>query len=280
MQTILIATDFSPAARSAALYGLQLARAFNAKLILAGAFEQVPIPVSETPMIAEPEDMVFLVRRQLVVEAAALTTDNPYPIECVTCEGATTPAILRVARNRNADLIVVGMKGNGKDVRRLFGSTVTGLARKTSIPLLIIPETAHFTPPKAIGFASNVFDETDFSVPAIVKQLADRFHSQLFIIRLFNKHSGEVIEILHLSLTGNRTIGAFTALYELPADESVADRLNEYISASPVDLLVMKPHPRTLPERWFLRSNTRRMIFKTDVPLLVLPGGRSQIHES
>jgi len=280
MQTILIATDFSPAARSAGQYGLELARAFHARLILAGAFEQVPIPVNDTPIVAEPEDLRFLVRRQLGAEAAILTADNPYPIECVGCRGSASAAILRAAKDSSADLIVVGMKGTGKDLRRVFGSTVTGLARKTTVPLLIVPEKTHFSPPKAIAFASNVLEETDCFIPGIVKQLADQFHSQLFVIRLFNKHTGEVIEILHQNLSGNRTIGAFTPLYEIPADESVTDRLNDYISSSPVSLLVMKPHPRSLPERWFLRSNTRQMIFKTDVPLLVLPGGPSQSHEA
>lgn len=276
MHTILIATDFSPAARSAAQYGLQLARAFNATLILAGAFEQVPIPVAETPLVADPEDMRFLVQRQLGTEAAALTPGEPFPIECIACQGSATSAILRTAKARGADLIVVGMKGNGKDVRRIFGSTVTGLARKTTIPLLIIPEMAKFSPPKALAFASDVLKDTDYSVPDIVKQLADRFHSKLFIIRLFNKHAGEVIEILHQNLNGNRTLGAFMPLYELPADESVTDRLNDYIAMSPASLLVMRPHPHILPERWFLRSKTRQMIFKTEVPLLVIPGETSQ----
>lgn len=279
MQTILIATDFSPAARSAGYYGLQLAMAANAKLILTGAFEQVPIPVTETPLIAEPDDMQFHVQRQLGAEAAALTKDNPYPIECIACRGSASAAILRTAIVHKADLIVLGMKSSGKDIRRTFGSTVTGLARKTTIPLLIVPENNRVSPPKAIALASNVFEEADYPIPGFVKQLADIFHSKLFIIRLFNKHSGEVIEILHQNLSGNRAIGAFTPLYELPADESVTDRLNDYIATSPVDLLVMKPHPKSLPERWFLRSNSRDMIFKTDVPLLILPGEGSQNHK-
>jgi hypothetical protein len=39
MKTILIATDFSPAARNASLYGVELANDLKAKIILFNAFD-------------------------------------------------------------------------------------------------------------------------------------------------------------------------------------------------------------------------------------------------
>ncbi|HVU94136.1 MAG TPA: universal stress protein [Puia sp.] len=272
MKKILIATDLSPAARNAADWGVRLAKAFDAGVILASAFEQMPIPVTEAPVILNAEDMRVMVQRDVANEAELIKGDGAVPIEAMACEGSATPAMLRVVRARQADWIVVGMKGSGRELRRAFGSTVTGLGRKAGVPLLIIPEGVRFSPPKAIAMAVDVYTETGFSIPAPVRELAEKFHSKLFIIRLFNKGAGEVIEILHQTDGGNRTIGAFSPLCEMPAGESVTDALSEYIDASPIDLLVMKPHPRMGPERWFLRSETRQMIFKTHVPMLVLPG--------
>lgn len=251
---------------------MKLAEAFDAQVILASAFEQAPIPVTETPMILNTEDLRAVVQLDVSREAELLKGDGAVPIEAMACEGSPTPAILRVARKRQADWLVVGMKGSGKELRRVFGSTATGIARKASLPLLIVPEGVRFSPPKALALASDVYTDAGFSIPAVVRELIEKFHSKLFIIRLFNKGAGEVIEILHQNAGGNRTIGAFSPICEIPADESLTDVLNEYIAASPIDLLVMKPHPRMGPERWFLRSETRQMIFKTQVPLLVLPG--------
>jgi len=271
MKKILIATDLSPAARNAADWGMKLAEAFDAKVVLASAFEQMPIPVTDVPAVTSIGGLQLEVQREVEQEASRLEKEVPVAIEALAFEGVASGAILRFAHARQAGWIVVGMKGNGKDFRRTFGSTVTGLARKSDLPLLIVPEGIRFSPPKAIALANDVYTDGELTVPAEVQQLADRFHSKLFVIRLFNKQSGEVIEILHQGVGGNRTIGAFSPLCELPADESVAGALNDYIAASPIDLLVMKPHPRTAPERWFLRSDTRQMIFKTHVPLLVLP---------
>jgi len=272
MKRILIATDLSPAARNAAEWGVKLAEAFDAKLILACAFEQVPIPVTETPMLLNAEDLRVVVQRELDQEKEALKRETAAPIEAMAYEGSPTPAMLRVARARQADWIVAGIKGVGKGFRQAFGSTVTGLARKTTLPLLVVPEGVRFSPPRAIALACDVYTESGLSIPAAVRELADKFHSKLFIIRVFNKEAGEVIEILHQAEGGSRTIGAFSPFCEMPAVESVTDALNDYIGASPIDLLVMKPHSRMGPERWFLRSETRQMIFKTQVPLLVIPG--------
>ena len=259
---------------------MKLAEAFDAKVILASAFEQAPIPVTETPMILNTEDLRAVVQRDVAREAELLKGDGLVAIEAMACEGAATPAILRVARSRQADWLVVGMKGSGKDFRRVFGSTATGLARRTPLPMLIVPEGVRFSPPKAIALASNVYTESGFSIPAAVRELIEKFHSKSFIIRMFNKQAGEVIEILHQGIGGSRTIGAFSPICEMPADESLTDALNEYIAASGIDLLVMKPHPRMGPERWFLRSETRQMIFKTQVPLLVLPAEPEEKHMS
>jgi nucleotide-binding universal stress UspA family protein len=272
MKKILIATDLSPAARNAAEWGMKLAEAFDAKVLLATAFEQVPIPVTETPVILTIGDLRLEVQREVEQEASHLASGGTVAVEGLACEGPATAATLRVARAREADWLLVGLKESGKDFRRTFGSTVTGLARRTSLPLLIIPEGVRFSAPKAIALANDVYTDGALSIPAAVRELADRFHSRLFVIRLFNKQAGEVVEILHQPSGSSQTIGAFSPLCELPADGSVVEALNEYIAASPIDLLVMRPHPRMAPERWFLRSDTRQMIFKTHIPLLVLPG--------
>jgi nucleotide-binding universal stress UspA family protein len=272
MKKILVATDLSPAARNAAEWGLKLAQAFDAKLTLACAYEQMPIPVTEAPVFLNVEDLRGEVQREVEQEKEVLKGETAVPVEALACEGSATPAILRVARARKADLIIVGMKRDAKGTRKWLGSTAAGLARKTSLPLLIVPEGVPFSPPKAIGLASDVQFENGFPLPAAMRELGAKLHSRLFIIRLFNRQAGELIEILHQDDGANRTICAFFPMHMMPPNESIAGSLNECLAASPIDLLVMKPHPRMGLERWFFRSETRQMIFKINIPLLVLPG--------
>jgi nucleotide-binding universal stress UspA family protein len=271
MKNILIATDFSPAALDATLYGIKLAAAFEARVTLATAFEEIAIPAGEAMNITTNEDMRNLAQRQLEKEKRRLSADTSFPIDSLLKKGPVVRAILAAAEETHADLIVVGMTGTEKDIRRSFGSAATTLAQKTPVPLLVIPEEAKFTTPVAIALAEDVFREKEHKTPEPVRQLLAKFHAKLFVIRVFNKHSGEVLEVLDEAANGHSAIGAFSPLHEIPGNKHVADALESFISMNPISILVMQPQPRTLPERWFLRSNTKEMIFQTSIPLLILP---------
>ena len=52
------------------------------------------------------------------------------------------------------DIIIMGMKGKGKS-NSVFGNTVTAVARKSSIPILIIPENASYQSIDTITFATD-----------------------------------------------------------------------------------------------------------------------------
>jgi nucleotide-binding universal stress UspA family protein len=271
MKNILIATDFSPAARDATRYGIKLAAAFEAHVTLVTAFEEIPIPVGEAMNIINNDDMHSLAQRQLEKEKHRLSEDTPFPIDTLLKKGPVVRAVLAAAAETHADLIVVGMTGTEKDIRRSFGSAATTLAQKTPVSLLVIPEDAKYTPPIAIALAEDVIRKNEKETPEPVRELLAKFNAKLFVVRVFNKQSGEVIEILHEAANGHRTVGAFSPLFEIPANKHVAQALEDFIERNPISILVMQPQPRTLPERWFLRSNTKEMIFETSIPLLILP---------
>jgi nucleotide-binding universal stress UspA family protein len=271
MKHILIATDFSPAARDATQYGIKLAEAFEARVTLVTAFEEIPIPAGEAMNIITNNDMRSLAQRQLEKEKHRISGDTPLPIDTLLKKGPVVRAVLAAATETHADLIVVGMTGTEKDIRRSFGSAATTLAQKTPVPLLVIPEEAKYTPPIAIAIAEDVVRDKGNETPGPVRELLEKFHAKLFVIRVFNKQSGEVIEILHEAANGNRTVGAFSPLYEIPANKHVAQALENFIEMNPISILVMQPQPHTLAEKWFLRSNTKEMIFETSIPLLILP---------
>jgi nucleotide-binding universal stress UspA family protein len=186
-------------------------------------------------------------------------------------KGPVTRAVLAAAEGTHADLIVVGMTGTEKDIRRSFGSAATTLAQKTPVPLLVVPEEAKYTPPVAIALAEDVFREKENKTPDTVRQLLAKFHAKLFVIRVFNKQSGEVLEVLDEAANGHRTIGACSPLLEIPAGKDVAHALENFIEKNPISILVMQPQPHTLAEKWVHRSNTKEMIFQTSIPLLILP---------
>lgn len=123
MKKILIATDFSPAARNATDYGLRLAEAFQAAVVLMSAFEREPILVSETPLMLNSKIEKDIVRRRLEEEADNLMIEKPKSIGILAWEGPASRAIVEAAEEAGADLIVAGLVSEDKGIRKIFGST-------------------------------------------------------------------------------------------------------------------------------------------------------------
>ncbi|HVU94163.1 MAG TPA: universal stress protein [Puia sp.] len=271
MQTFLIATDFSAASRNATQYGLELARAFNARVILFTAYQQVPVTVTE-PLILVATDMLGLAKQKLEGEARFFNSRGATPLEIMAKEGSTANAILEAAKEMHADLVLAGMKGDGKATRRFFGSTVTSLARKTTVPLMIIPEEGAYKAPGTIALANDISFHAGTHLLDFLRLLVQKFHSTLYIVRVVTKKENEVVEILNRPSNLSEMVSNLEPLYEYPLDKNITKALKDFISTHDVDLLAMVPHQESFPERWFLRSKTREMIFKTDIPLLILPG--------
>jgi len=69
-------------------------------------------------------------------------------------EGSPSVVILEMANEDKPDIIILGMKRKGKN-NSVFGSTVTAVVLKSSIPVLIIPENALYQSIDTITFATD-----------------------------------------------------------------------------------------------------------------------------
>ena len=63
-------------------------------------------------------------------------------VDCATACSGGRPAdvIVSVAKDANADMIVVGAIGAGGGSHGLMGSTVSGVLRHAHVPVLVVPE--------------------------------------------------------------------------------------------------------------------------------------------
>lgn len=271
MKTILVATDFSEAARSALWYATELARSFNARIILFSAYQMIPGPIADSMTIVSPAEMKELTQRQLDTEILALDTSNTLSIQTCYEESMPVDGILHAAKEEQADLIVVGMKSSNKALRKIIGSTVTSLATVTTIPLVVVPEGTKYTQPLTIALASDLAPETDTQTIEALREIGNRFQSKLFIVRVIKDKSQQVYEILNRPARLSKVIRSLDPAYEYPEKKNIPEALDEFINTHHIDMLAMVPHKHSLLERWFVKSTTRSMIFKTRIPLLILP---------
>jgi nucleotide-binding universal stress UspA family protein len=143
MKRILVATDGSPGGDRAIDAAAELAKALEASLIIL-TVQQEPSPEAvraykEIEHVAETEVAAILARGLIVsaCERAKLfgTSDVHHQIET----GDPTEMILAVAKQRQADMIVVGKRGRGTLAGLLLGSVSQKLVTLATCRVLVVP---------------------------------------------------------------------------------------------------------------------------------------------
>ena len=145
-KTIVCAVDFSPASTRAFDYALSLAQEVGGRLVLVHALEWfAENPPHLTEHFNVPEFRLILeqdARKQLeeLVPEVARTWCTA---EMIVAHGKASREVLRIAAERNADLIVLGVQGRGTIDVTLFGSTAQHVVRGATCPVLTVgPVTA------------------------------------------------------------------------------------------------------------------------------------------
>ena len=144
--SIVVGTDGSETAGKAVLQATELARQVGAKVNLVSAYE----PVSGQRLSQErrevPKDMEWMVNPREDVEAtlkdaAEKLEGAGVEVDTFAREGDAADAILDVAEETHADLIVVGNKGMTGTKRFLLGSVPNKVSHHAPCSVLIIRTT-------------------------------------------------------------------------------------------------------------------------------------------
>jgi nucleotide-binding universal stress UspA family protein len=144
--SIVVGTDGSETAGQAVRQAAELARAVGAKLELVSAYEPVPEQRLNEERRQAPEDLQWAISPREDVDAtleaaAAVAREAGVPVEVYPRQGDPADAILDVAEEREADLIIVGNKGMTGAKRFLLGSVPNKVSHHAPCSVLIIRTT-------------------------------------------------------------------------------------------------------------------------------------------
>jgi nucleotide-binding universal stress UspA family protein len=145
-RSIVVGTDGSDTARKAVQEAIGLAKAVGASIELVSAFEPISSERLREEARSVPEDRQWMVNPREDVdatlrEACAAVQEAGVPVTPYAREGDPADAILDVAEERGADLIVVGNKGMTGAKRFLLGSVPNKVSHHAPCSVLIIRTT-------------------------------------------------------------------------------------------------------------------------------------------
>ena len=144
--SIVVGTDGSETAQEAVKQATELASTLGAKVFLVSAYEPVPEGRLRDERQEVPDDLQWMVNPREDVEStlkdgAEKVESAGVETETFSREGDPADAILDVAEEKGADLIVVGNKGMTGAKRFLLGSVPNKVSHHAPCSVMIIRTT-------------------------------------------------------------------------------------------------------------------------------------------
>lgn len=147
LHRILVPTDFSKSSRNALTYGAAFATRFGAELHLLHVVQDLALFIPEAVMLAPPmvppvEQFVTAARAALDRAVRELAAPDVRVIPQVA-EGTPFEEIVRFAREKDIDLIVMGTHGHTGLAHLFLGSVAEKVVRRAPCPVLTVRHPEH-----------------------------------------------------------------------------------------------------------------------------------------
>lgn len=186
MKNILVPCDFSPAAREAYAFALQIAKRTRGRVFVLNALD-LPVvyaaAIGVTPYYFDPSLI-----RELKEEAdKQFGKLNPKPPEGMTVdfhalEGPVTPVIRQFIKDHNIDLVVMGTRGASGLEEYLVGSNTEKIVRYSPVPVFAIRRSVDLDKVRNIVFPTVL--EPDAALFAKIKALQSFLNAKLHLVMI------------------------------------------------------------------------------------------------
>ena len=284
IKNILWATDFSREAADALAYAKLFAKKYGARISAVHIVPEMgPALLEARP--AYMEEIYVLVEENKAKAAkklASLAAAKGVSFEKVLIEsGSPVKKIIEIAGREKADLIVMGKRGQSTLEKILVGSVANGVLRHAPAPVLFAgkkrlrPDIKKILVPTDFSKREDI--ERDFAW-----ELASSFGANLtllHVLALYNYRVGAesadamLKDVLaRLKKREVRERKNFKVSEEVIRDFNAAAGIVNYAQSKKYDLIAISTYTHSKLGRFFLGSNTERVISLSDVPVFAIPG--------
>jgi nucleotide-binding universal stress UspA family protein len=285
LDSIIFATDFSPASQNAGLYASAVSVHFGIGLVIAHAFTLVQAALeveAERPFTSQQR---VTLEHELKLTAEILDSGRG-TTGSVLLEGDPREVIPALAKTKGPALIVLGTHGGGSLDRFVLGSTAEGILRHSSGPALTVGPNVNILRAGALKirrilYATDCTAEAAHAAPVAVA-LADAFSAELDVLNVI--HSREIDHPEQLHRLQRHFYGAVEAIMPNNAGQvcephtfvSVGEPHTEilnHISDRGIDLLILGLRRNTHLGMQNRTSGAFPIIVKAKCPVITVATG-------
>lgn len=289
---ILVPVDFSDYSLKACEVAFKIAKQINAKVkilhVYFNPYFPTALPIAEVFAYQAKEEEAFQtiidkvksdIKKLCTVidENIAKGIFPPINYSYVLKEGLPEEEIVSFAKEYKPSLIIMGTRGKDQKDADLIGSVTAEVIEMTKIPIFTIPENNHLTD---IDSVKNIVFLTNFSQRDLTAfdSMYALFKNRNITVHLTHIDTKKMVEFdTTIKMKGIKSYFSqkypdTNFDYTLIDGPNLIEGLDKYIKEHNIDLLALKTAKRNIFARMFSPSVSRKMLFYSDTPLLVLRG--------
>lgn len=257
MKTVIIPVDFSETSLNAARYAAEmLSGKKDASIILYNLYHH--------------DDDYEIAGAYLNSLKNELLAKGDKHIECVREKGNDLiDSLERLAYQKKATLIVMGITGKSHLKEVLIGSNTLKIAQRDVCPVLIVPSQAKFNGIKNVALASD-FKEVEVITPVTyLKAVLDFFKPQLHIVNV----NSEIHVALNEELREERAwlaeqFSAYNPEFYFITTFDFEETIEQFVKDKNIDIVITVPRNHSFYDSVFKPSATKKLAFHSSVPVL------------
>ena len=271
MKTIIIPTDFSPVATNALHYGLEMAKAINASILLLHVYN-IPVSYSEVPVVLisveelkkNAEDKLAELKKE--VEHITFGSQKVYTEARL---GNVTDELEDISNRVQPFAIVMGTTGTSGIEKILFGSNTLSVIRHLAWPVICVPPGKTFGAGiKKIGFACDFRDVVEETPAQSIKEFTKAFNAELHVLNVDYHNHHFKAEAREESLLLHTMLEDVQPEYHFIEHKDIEDGINEFAEKNNLDLIISIPKKHKLLEGLFKTSSTKQLLFHSHIPVM------------
>ena len=271
MKTIIIPTDFSPVATNALHFGIDMAKAINASILLLHVY-QVPVSFTDTPIVlVSIEDLRKGAEEQIekLKKEVEHLTSGSVKVYTETRMGNVTDELETLCSKINPFAVVMGTKGSSGVERILFGSNTLNAIRHLNWPVICVPPGKAFGHGiKKIGFACDFRDVVKSTPTHFIKEFVKEFNAELHVLNVVHDNKHFKPETPEQSILLHTLLEEANPSYHFIEHADIEDGINEFAEKNNLDLIITIPKKHKLLQGIFKPSSTKQLVYQAHVPVM------------
>ncbi|TWO32898.1 universal stress protein [Seonamhaeicola sediminis] len=272
-RNILLPTDFSDNAWSAAVYALKLYANkectfyfLNSQTIKVSTLSNLSNKLLET---MKKESLKELKALKELAETCNANANHEFKTILSTLD--LTTAIKKSIKELNIDMIVMGTKGSTASKEFFFGSNTVHVINSNKLcPLLIVPDEFDFVKPHQIAFPTD-FNKlyTDKELNSL-KELVELYNSKIRVLHIEEKEHLDDKQERNLSVLDKFLSNYEHSFHWMPDYANKTTEINDFIEELNIDILAMVNYKKSIIEKFTKEPVIKKIGFQPTIPFLVI----------